>query len=57
VVMPDVHERFRSLVRNAPFLIARGRVERTGGVVNLQVRELLPLAPLDEVRTASRDFH
>jgi len=57
VVMPDVYERFRSLVRNAPFLIARGRVERTGGVVNLQVRELLPLAPLDEVRTASRDFH
>ena len=57
VVMPDVYERFRPLVRNAPFLIARGRVERTGKVVNLQVRELLPLAPLEEVRTASRDFH
>jgi len=26
-------------------------------VVNLQVREILPLAPLEEVRTASRDFH
>jgi len=25
--------------------------------VNLQVREILPLAPLEEVRTASRDFH
>jgi error-prone DNA polymerase len=57
VVMPDVYERFRPLVRNAPFLLARGRVERTGKVVNLQVRELLPLAPLEEVRTASRDFH
>ena len=57
VVMPDVYERFRPLVRNAPFLIARGRVERTGAVVNLQVRELLPLEPLDEVPTASRDFH
>ncbi len=57
VVMPDVYERFRPLVRNAPFLIARGRVERTGAVVNLQVRELLPLEPLQEVRTASRDFH
>jgi error-prone DNA polymerase len=57
VVMPDVYERFRPLVRNAPFLIARGRVERTGKVVNLQVREILPLAPLEEVRTASRDFH
>ncbi|MCX5730279.1 MAG: error-prone DNA polymerase, partial [Deltaproteobacteria bacterium] len=29
VVMPDVYERFRPLVRSAPFLIARGRVERT----------------------------
>jgi error-prone DNA polymerase len=57
VVMPDVHERFRPLVRDAPVLIARGRVERTGKVVNLQVRELLALAPLQEVRTASRDFH
>jgi error-prone DNA polymerase len=57
VVMPDVYERFRPLVRGAPFLIARGRVERTGKVVNLQVRELLPLAPLEAVRTASRDFH
>ncbi len=57
VVMPDVYERFRPLARNAPFLIARGRVERTGKVVNLQVRELLPLSPLEEVRTASRDFH
>jgi error-prone DNA polymerase len=57
VVMPDVYERFRPLVRNAPFLIARGRVERTGKVVNLRVRELLPLSPLQEVRSASRDFH
>jgi error-prone DNA polymerase len=57
VVMPDVYERHRPLVRNAPFLIARGRVERTGKVVNLQVRELLPLSPLEEVRPATRNFH
>jgi error-prone DNA polymerase len=57
VVMPDVYERFRPLVRNAPFLIARGRVERTGAVVNLQVRELLPLVHPEEVRTTSRNFH
>ena len=44
VVMPDVYERYRPLVRGAPFLLARGRVERTGNVVNLQVRELLELA-------------
>jgi error-prone DNA polymerase len=57
VVMPDVYERYRPLVRNAPFLLARGRVERTGKVVNLQVRELLPLAPIEDVSTPSRDFH
>ncbi len=57
VVMPDVYERFRPLVRNSPFLLARGRVERKGRVVNLQVRELLPLRPAEEVRTPSRDFH
>jgi error-prone DNA polymerase len=57
VVMPDVYERFRPLVRNAPFLLARGRVERNGKVVNLRVRELLPLAPLQRLPTTSRDFH
>jgi error-prone DNA polymerase len=57
VVMPDVYERHRPLVRNAPFLIARGRVERTGKVVNLQVREILPLSPLEGVHPATRNFH
>jgi len=56
VVMPDVYERHRPLVRRAPFLLARGRVERTGKVVNLRVRELLPLAPAPDVPPSSRDF-
>jgi error-prone DNA polymerase len=57
VVMPDVYERFRPLVRGAPFLLARGRVERSGGVVNLRVRELLPLAVERPVEARSHDFH
>jgi len=57
VVMPDIYERYRPLVRRAPFLLARGRVERTGSVVNLQVRELLPLAPAPGLEAASHDFH
>jgi error-prone DNA polymerase len=57
VVMPDVYERQRALARGAGFLLARGRVERTGKVVNVRVRELLPLAPAPQVETASRDFH
>jgi error-prone DNA polymerase len=57
VVMPDVYERHRPLARGAAFLLARGRVERTGKVVNVRVRELLPLAPAPGVEPASRDFH
>ena len=57
VVMPDVYERHRLLARGASFLLARGRVERTGKVVNVRVRELLPLVPAPVAETASRDFH
>jgi error-prone DNA polymerase len=57
VVMPDVYERFRPVVRRAPFLLARGRVERNGRVVNVKVRELLPLPFAEDVRPGSRDFH
>jgi len=56
VVMPDIYERHRSLARGATFLLARGRVERTGKVVNVRVRELLPLAAKPAVEAASRDF-
>ena len=57
VVMPDVYEQFRPLVRASPFLLARGRVERTGQVVNVRVRELRPLAPAPAAVAHSRDFH
>ena len=57
VVMPDVYEQYRPLVRGSPFLVARGRVERTGRVVNVRVRELRPLAPAPAVGAQSRDFH
>ena len=30
VVMPDVYERYRPVVRGSPFLLAGGRVERSG---------------------------
>jgi len=57
VVMPDVYERFRPIVRGAPFLLARGRVERTGKVVNIRVRELAPLSLAAGAGARSRDFH
>ncbi len=43
VVPKAVYERHRYLARAEPLLLARGRVERSEGVVNLVVRELAPL--------------
>jgi error-prone DNA polymerase len=57
IVMPDVYERFRPVVRQSPFLLARGRVERNGLVVNVRVESLAPLALAPPVGDRARDFH
>ncbi|WP_242395962.1 error-prone DNA polymerase [Anaeromyxobacter oryzisoli] len=56
VLMPDVYERFRPVVRAAPFLLARGRVERSGQVVNVRVDSVAPLALAPAVGDRARDF-
>ncbi len=56
VVMPDVYEQFRPLVRGASFLVAQGRVERTGQVVNVRVRSLAPLPTAHGAQPRARDF-
>jgi len=43
VVPPPVFERHRPLVRNAPLLRIRGRLERREGTVNVVVGDLAPL--------------
>ncbi|HYH54071.1 MAG TPA: error-prone DNA polymerase [Solirubrobacterales bacterium] len=43
VVPPPVYERRRPLVRTAPLLRARGRLERREGIVNVVVSDLAPL--------------
>ncbi|HEX6456416.1 MAG TPA: error-prone DNA polymerase [Solirubrobacterales bacterium] len=43
VVPPPVYERHRPLIRTAPLIRARGRLERREGTVNLVVSELAPL--------------
>jgi error-prone DNA polymerase len=45
VVPPPVYDRHRTLVRNAPLLRARGRLEQREGTVNVVVSELAPLEP------------
>ncbi len=57
VVMPDVYEQFRPLVRGAAFLLAQGRVERTGQVVNVRVCSLAPLSTANGAQPRARDFH
>ena len=43
IVPKAVYERHRHLARAEPLLLARGRLERTQGVVNVIVRELAAL--------------
>jgi len=43
VVPPPVYERHRPLVRTAPLIRARGRLERREGTVNVVVSDLSPL--------------
>ena len=56
VVPGKVYDRHRSLVRTAPLLRARGRLERREGTINVLVSKLLPLEPtepaLEQLRTA-----
>jgi len=56
VVMPDIYEQFRPLVRGASFVLAQGRVERSGAVVNVRVRSLAPLPTAHGVQARTRDF-
>ena len=43
VVPPPVYDRHRTLVRTAPLLRARGRLERREGTINVLVTDLAPL--------------
>ncbi len=46
IVPPPVYDRFRSVVRGEPLLLARGRFERRGRNQNVLVRRLETLGPL-----------
>jgi error-prone DNA polymerase len=43
VIPPPVYERHRPLVRTAPLILARGRLERREGTLNVLVSDLAPL--------------
>jgi error-prone DNA polymerase len=56
VVMKEVYERCRTVVRGSPYLLARGRVERSGAVVNVRVDSVAPLALAPPVGSRAREF-
>jgi error-prone DNA polymerase len=61
IVPAAVYERHRHLARAEPLLLARGRLERSEGVLNVLVRELAPLegflAPDSEGSSARASVH
>jgi error-prone DNA polymerase len=57
VVPPPVFERHRPLVRSAPLLRARGRLERREGTINVVVQDLSPLERATPTEPPSRLPH
>lgn len=57
VITPPIFSRYRSIARQELFILARGKVERQGQVVNLIVDHLEPLPMLKQAPAPpSRDF-
>ncbi len=54
IVPPSVYDRFRALVRAAPLVRARGRLERREGTTNVLVSELGELEPAPRARPHPR---
>jgi error-prone DNA polymerase len=57
VLMPDVYDRYRPIVRGSSFIEAQGTVERSGEVVNVRVRTVSPLSLAHAMPARTRDFH
>ncbi len=57
VILPQVYERFRAVVRSEPLLLVRGRYEHSDRNRNILVDELVSLAPLARSLTDGADVH
>ena len=57
IVLPQVYERFRAVVRSEPLLLVRGSYEHADRNRNVLVRELVSLAPLARSLTDGADVH
>ena len=54
IVPPPVYERFRALVRTAPLIRARGKLEHREGTINVLVSELAALEYTEPAAAADR---
>jgi error-prone DNA polymerase len=58
IVRPKTYARYRTIARHGIAIVARGRIERQGEVVHVQVQRFEPLDEhLRDLVTRSRDFH
>jgi error-prone DNA polymerase len=57
IILPQVYERFRAVVRSEPLLLVRGRYEHADRNRNVLVHELVSLAPLARSLTDGADVH
>jgi error-prone DNA polymerase len=57
IVLPQVYERFRAVVRSEPLLLVKGRYEHSDRNRNVMVDELVSLAPLARSLTDGADVH
>jgi error-prone DNA polymerase len=57
IVMPQVYERFRAVVRSEPLLLVHGRYEHSDRNRNVIVGKLVSLAPLARSLTDGADVH
>jgi error-prone DNA polymerase len=57
IVDPNLFERFRLLITEEAFLLIKGEVQNSDGVVLVKARELRPLAHEELVGSESHDFH
>jgi len=57
IIRPQYYEKYRRTARGAAVLVAKGRVERQGDVIHLNVTHLSDASRKAPAQAKSRDFH
>jgi len=57
IVMPQLYAQNRALVRGEPIMLVRGRLQRSGGTINVIADKLESLVPLARRLSAGADVH